>query len=314
MKEYANFRHLKAIAADGKEQDHICPMAQGAAEFLADRLRFLMTNHRLDGLKLDFLDKPDTWNCAAADHDHIYQTLGEGTDACMAAMHEAVTSVKADAIIEFRQNYANINNRKYGNCFRGNDAPYDFDHIRRETFTVWPYSKGVPVHADYAYWHPGEPLANKAIFMACIMYGCVPTISMDLRKFTDEESRLVRAWLDFYSREKETLLWGRLIPMTFDPHFSVSRIESRRKTIFGLFSEIPPALLELSNNPSEVILINGTNADRLLTAISGLTGGFACRVLDPFHRTIEEFDLHSGGELRFDRTVPIGGLLHLRRS
>jgi len=312
MPEFEKHHHLVAVAPDGKSSVSVCPMAEGAAEFVADRVRSLMIDNDLDGLKLDFLDRPNLWNCAA-DHKHIYQTLGEGADACMAAMHEAITEVKSDAIIEFRQNYTNINNRKYGNCFRGNDAPYDFDQIRRETFQVRPYANGIPVHADYAYWHPAEPLSNKAIFMACITYGCVPTLSMDLRKFTEEENRLVKAWLDFYTREKDVLLHGSLIPMSFDPHFSVSRVESQRKTVFGLFSEIPPALLEVSNDPEELIVINGTNLPHVYTKILDVRGGFACRILDPFHEPMEEFELQADDHLCLDFPVPLGGLLRLAR-
>jgi len=313
MPEYDKFSHLVAVLPDGKSSISVCPMAEGAAEFVSERVRSLMKDNSLDGLKLDFLDRPDLWNCAA-DHKHIYQTLGEGADACMAAMHRAITKVKSDAIIEFRQNYTNINNRKYGNCFRGNDAPYDFDQIRRETFQVWPYAKGVPVHADYAYWHPSEPLSNKAIFMACVTYGCVPTLSMDLRNFTDEESRLVKAWLDFYTGEKGALLRGSLIPMSLDPHFSISRIESSRKTVFGLFSGIAPSLLELSNDPSEIIVINGTDAPHVFTRISNVRGEFSCLILDPFHQTVEEFAVDSDDDLCLDFPVPVGGLIRLNRA
>jgi len=313
MPEFEKFGHLVAVSPDGKSSVSVCPMAEGAAKFVADRVRALMLDNTLDGLKLDFLDRPSLWNCAA-DHKHVYQTLGEGADACMAAMHRAITEVKSDAVIEFRQNYTNINNRRYGNCFRGNDAPYDFDQIRRETFQLWPYSRGVPVHADYAYWHPSEPLSNKAIFMACITYGCVPTLSMDLRDFTEEENRLVKTWLDFYTVEKDTLLRGRLIPMSFDPHFSVSRIESQQKTVFGLFSEIPPALLEISNDPAEIIMINGTNIPHLFTRIAEVPGEFACRIFDPFHEVMEEFRLGSDGDLSLDFPVPVGGLIRLTRE
>lgn len=306
--EYKEYGYLR-IVEGGMERREMCPMVRETGERIARVAEVLMRAYGLDGLKIDFVDSLKYPVCHGR-HEHDFDTVSAGVDYCLRRLHETITAIKPDALIEFRQDYANIANRAYANCFRANDSPYDYDHIRREVALLRPYAVGIPVHADYAYWHPRESAENKARFMANLIYGCVPTLSMPLDKLPSDDLDLIRTWLAFFQRYKQTLLWGDLTTMSQDAHYSVSRLEGDGRVIYGLFSPTAPGILEGASAGSEIILINGTDRERIFTRIEGHIGPGRLTVLNRQHRPLREAAYGDNTDaVDLDFEVPVGGLV-----
>ncbi len=307
------FEELRVRHRHDGGQAYLCPRVEESHLAASLMISDVMRRYEPDGLKIDFIDigSPE----CIADHEHAYATVGESMDVFLSRMHQAIVSVKPDALIEYRTNYANINNKRYANCFRINDAPYDFDQIRRGVAIIKPWAQPIPVHADYIYWDPREELTTKAIAMASVVFGCVPTLSIDLVCASKEELAMIKAWLAFYNERRRELVDGRHVPLAFDPHYSVARITAGNATYFGLFSEICPAFLEMEDAASGCIfLINGSGGGKLYTNITGIRGGFGARVLDLFHRPAGEFTVKARDDaLRVECDVPQGGLVRLDR-
>ena len=171
-----------------------------AAEILLDKMKHVLTDYGLDGLKVDFLD-------------YIFpnpeEPRGEETTRFIRELAKTIRSVKPDALIEFRQAYATPGMHAYGTQFRAGDVPFDFiDNFHRLVQIRISMGDGVPVHADPVYWHPRESAVNISRHMIASLAG-VPMLSMDLPSVSETEKRIIRHWLDFYQAHRKTLNFGK---------------------------------------------------------------------------------------------------------
>ncbi len=171
-----------------------------AAKLLLDKMKHVIRDYGLDGLKVDFLDHifPDMEEPRGEDTTHFIQELAA-----------TIREVKKDALIEFRQAYATPGMLAYGTQFRAGDVPFDFtDNFHRLAQIRISVGDGVPVHADPTYWHPRESPVNISRHMIASLAG-VPMLSMDLLAVSETEQKIIRHWLDFYRAHRETLNYGK---------------------------------------------------------------------------------------------------------
>ncbi len=198
----------------------LCPQVREVREYVGRMVGHLMRTYGNDGLKIDFIDplQADAAKKCTAEHEHDMADYGEAVEATLAIIHDAMKAVRPDALIEYRMNYSNLLTRSFATSHRAQDAPFDFDHIRRmctrlKSYIIDPQAGAegnVAVHTDPAYWLPEEPLDNVARFMASLAVSGVPMLSTDLRNL-----------LQFYRDNKELLLFGTQRYLSFDPHYSL---------------------------------------------------------------------------------------------
>ena len=210
-----------------------------ARNLLTERLRNLMSSANLDGLKIDFIDivRPDPANPNARE-----------TLAFTKELSDAVRSVKADALIEFRQSYTNCAMLPYATQFRAGDAPFDalknFGRIAEIRLSL---GNNIPVHADPAFWSKSDPAECVARHMIAMMGG-VPMLSMDLLQLSDMEEKIIRRWMEFYSCHQTLLNHGAW------------RVEMSQQHI---------AALTVEDDQKKIILLNDSNYASAMTDVSG---------------------------------------------
>ena len=200
-----------------------------ARKFLTERLTALMQAGNLDGLKIDFIDvvRPDP---AEPNSRETLTFTKEMTDA--------VRAVKSDALIEFRQGYANCAMLPYGTQFRAGDAPFDaMTNFGRIAEIRLAMGSNVPIHADPAFWSKSDPAENIARHMIA-MLGGVPMLSMDLLKLSSMEEMIIRRWMDFYRQHQELLNHGTW------------SVEMKHQTL---------AAMTVENDNKKIILLNDSN-------------------------------------------------------
>ena len=171
-----------------------------ASKILLEKMRRVIADYGLDGLKVDFLDYifPDT------EEPH-----GEETTRFIRELARTIRAVNPDALIEFRQAYATPGMYACGTQFRAGDVPFDFiDNFHRLVQIRISMGDGVPVHADPVYWHPQESPVNISRHLIASLAG-VPMLSMDLPAISETEKRIIRHWLDFYKTHQKTLNFGK---------------------------------------------------------------------------------------------------------
>ncbi len=171
-----------------------------AAKLLLGKMKHVIQDYGLDGLKVDFLDYI---------FPNMEEPRGEDTTHFIQELARTIREVKKDALIEFRQAYATPGMLAYGTQFRAGDVPFDFiDNFHRLAQIRISVGDGVPVHADPAYWHPQESPVNISRHMIASLAG-VPMLSMDLLAISEMEQRIIRHWLGFYQAHRETFNYGK---------------------------------------------------------------------------------------------------------
>jgi len=171
-----------------------------AVTAMLDKMKHLIRDYELDGLKIDFLDDivPD-----------VESPEGRETTKFIAALTGAIREAKADALIEYRQYYCTPGMMAYATQFRARDVPFDFiDNFYKLAQIRISMGDRVPVHADPVYWHPQESASNIARHMIASLAG-VPMLSMDLLTISEMEKKIISFWLGFYRQHLDTFRSGK---------------------------------------------------------------------------------------------------------
>ncbi len=306
------------VVEKGRRTDELCVRTREVQERAGRLAADIIQRYNLDGLKIDFLDASTVKlvNCEA-NHTHVTDFVSDGALMGMKAMAEAIRAVKADAIIEYRLNYANIASRQYCTIFRGQDAPSDPDHVRRHLALLRSWSIGVAPNADYAYWTPDLADVEVARFMAgMVLYG-VPTLSVDFDTVPSSHFDIAKAWLALYRENMPKLIHGDFQPLSNDPHYSVARVTSPGSTFACSFLERFPAVIEVPAASADTIfLFNGTAYDEIVTRLKGASGDYQMTVHGPnLAQAGSPVPLSAGANgLSLDHPVPRGGAVWIRKA
>lgn len=182
----------------------------------------------LDGLKVDFLDE-------ISKSDEFSD--GAKIEAFLKDLYKTVTKNDKNALIEYRQKYSTLATREMATQFRAGDVPYDYlENFNRTASIRAMMGDGVPVHADPAYWNFDDTPETVSMHMLCAMVG-VPMLSMDLAKMPESQLRIVRHWLDFYSKHIEIFKKGHWELRNGYGYFDFVSVTLKDTTIAYLLSE-----------------------------------------------------------------------------
>ena len=219
-----------------------------AVAAMLDKMRRLIRDYELDGLKVDFLDDifPNT-----------EQPQGRETTRFIAALSSAIREAKADALIEYRQYYCTPGMMAYATQFRARDVPFDFiDNFYKIAQIRISMGDRIPVHADPVYWHPQETPANIARHMIASLSG-VPMLSMDLLTISEMEKKIISFWLGFYRRHLATFRDGKWQVVYHLGSAEYARVAGGRENI--VFLTNPNCLTEaVKDLPRPVTVLNLT--------------------------------------------------------
>lgn len=232
-----------------------------AAKLLLGKMKHVIQDYGLDGLKVDFLDYI---------FPNMEEPRGEDTTHFIQELAKTIREVKKDALIEFRQAYATPGMLAYGTQFRAGDVPFDFiDNFHRLAQIRISVGDGVPVHADPAYWHPQESPENISRHMIASLAG-VPMLSMDLLAISETEQKIIRHWLGFYQAHRETFNYGKWDVTYHQSGTAYAMVSNERENIIILHdsARIGEALAKaakhvfvLNLSPDELPLAGAKTAD-----------------------------------------------------
>jgi alpha-galactosidase len=315
-KEFAQFR----LVTKGAPSNLLCPRCREVQERAGRIAGNLMEKYGLDGLKIDFLDASQSSapliHCEA-EHAHANDFVSDGVRESMRLMADSIRRAKPDAIIEYRLNYANIANRLYGNCYRGQDTPSDPDLGRRHLSLIRSWCRGVAPQSDPAFWSPLESDENVARYLATIMFYAVPTLSINFADLPVSHVSLIRAWLAFYNEHMVRFRMGQFDHLSDDPSCSIARISYGGWTYIPAFLRDWPSVIAINPpDSSTIVLFNGTSLPSVLTRIEGAEGAYRMVAIDIMHKSKGKGALikSRSGALNLDFPVDIGGMVTLKRE
>jgi hypothetical protein len=307
----------------GAATQFLCPRCPAVRAYAVRTVEHVMRTCGVDGLKIDFIDSlmAQAAQPCRGDHEHDIEDVGAAFTSLLADLRRAVEDVRADALIEFRMNYATPATRSFATSHRAQDAPFDADHIRRMCTRLrsWilrpergPQGNVAP-HTDPACWHPEESEVNVARFLASLVTSAVPMLSMDLRALPPRHLQLMAAWLGFYRQHRDLLLFGDHEVLGADAHHSLFRVHRDGVALWGVFTPEPPAILEAPRQTKQMWVLNGSRRTRLRCAVTGVcTGAWLAVVRDAGLAEVGRERLEAlPDELTFDLTVPVAGALEL---
>jgi len=208
----------------------------------------------LDGFKLDFIG----WFTATGDtkltkeDGRDFASVNNATDALMTEITNKLSAIKPDILLEFRQPYIGPLMRKYGNMFRGVDAPNNAVANRIETVNLRIMAQNTAVHSDMFIWRSEETVEQAALQILNILYS-VPQLSVRLAEIPEEHLNMIRFWFDYWNTNRDVLIDGDFMPSNPAANYPYLTAISDGKQITTLYEDIVVVVL---NGAKQIDIVN----------------------------------------------------------
>ena len=207
-------------------------------EFLIGTYETALKAWDIDGFKLDFIDcfhfegedPAVRENYAGRD----IRSLPAAVDRLLSDVMARLRKIRPDILIEFRQRYIGPAMRKYGNMFRAADCPADVHANRNRILDLRLTSGNTAVHSDMLEWNVGDSPENAALQLLGILFG-VPQISVRLAGISDLHRKMLRFWLDFWTRHRAVLMNGELKPYHPEVNYPVVTAENDTEKVIAVY-------------------------------------------------------------------------------
>ena len=276
-------------------------------EFLVGIYSKAIEEWGVDGFKLDFIDSfcfrgadpAAKQNYAGRD----IRSLPDAVDRLMRDIHATLAAARPDVLVEFRQSYIGPAIRQFGNMMRAADCPGDAQLNRQRIANLRLTAGAAAVHGDMLEWHPsdGPEAAARAILSS--IFGVVQ-YSMMLRNLPESHRNVVRHWLGFSQRHRDTLLKGRFRAYNPESQCPLLEAESDAECIVGVYAVGFVCGCGAADHP--VYVLNGTNADGVLVELSSARAD--AEIFDAAGTRVDSAGLAAGiGRL----PVPSGGFARI---
>ena len=309
---YKEARGMLRCDASGKELDHLCPCHRDTPAYLARTFLKFAQDYDLDGFWLDFMD--DEHSPCHSSHPHFTESTGEGYNACLAAVRDALMKYKPTFLIETRMAMANINAKQFANVLETIDMPFDLDVNRSLGVIVRSFSQGVATKIDPIQWHIRESDENVAVCCATVTLAGVPVFGVDFRLLPESHLRVVAAWMRFYGEHKNELCQGEFRPVGFDLLFPMLRVKGSAKTFLYVgSSSTTPVSVDGSN---EIYIVNATSGGRVTVFLDKIGAG-QWRVINRncYLEQVSESQIDvRTNTFALDMQISKGGLVELRKA
>lgn len=264
----------------------------------------------LDGLKLDFIDDfkiyPDTdlGSCAERDHDSIY----EAVKSLIEEVYEKLKAINPDVLIEFRQQFIGPSMQQNANMFRAFDCPNDPVTNRIRISDTRLLCKQAKVHSDMITWHSEEEVEQSALQMIGLLFS-VPQLSVRMDEISEDHSKMIRFYTDFWLSRRKVLLEGEFSPMDPIANYPIiSGLHDQHQVIAVYQSRV----VFIEHNTWKLDLVNGSSQAQLYCEFEVELGTSRLTTYDCMGNKLntEEKDLKKG-LYRFE--VPVSGLIMIER-
>lgn len=247
-------------------------------EYLISLYTSALIEWNLDGFKLDFIDDfrfyKDTPLGVKDGRD--YASINEAVDRLMTDIKDALTEIKPDVFIEFRQKYTGPAMRKYGNMFRAFDCPGDAVMNRVRIADIRMLCGTTAVHSDMVTWHNEEAVEIAALQIINVLFG-VPQLSIFLTKAPKEHVQMVAFYTRYWNENSDVLLNGDFLPSRPLANYPTQKVSKNGTVIIGVYEELVTTLDNAYNN---IHIHNGQVADQIVLRNTKDLGAYTCEIFD----------------------------------
>lgn len=136
-----------------------------------------------------------------------YSEIPQAVHRLMIDIRCALTNIKQNLMIEFRQNYIGPQIRRYGNIFRVADCPLSGITNRVGITDLKLLSGSCAIHSDMLLWHEYEAPEDIAIQIINCIFATLQ-ISVRLDSLNPRQRQVLEHYVSFSIKHRETLLKG----------------------------------------------------------------------------------------------------------
>ena len=216
----------------------LSPWKAQSGEVMAALLDRLLQDYHLDGFKLDFIDSLDPHQVPA---DPDFQTAGEGLYAQLSQALERLQATRPDLLIEFRSSYTNLAGRRFANLYRAIDTPFNAANNRWQVTLQRLLTPDRAAVVDPICWGANASQEDVAVTLINALVG-VPMVSVDLRTCQHAHLKLLRNWIEFYKKHRDTLTHGEFLPEFHHNSLPLIRFNGVNERIIALYEDYPLTL------------------------------------------------------------------------
>ena len=222
----------------GNDEDFwaLDPRYKKVRDYLCGIYKKAVTDWKLDGLKLDFIDSfVLKGKSLEYDENRDYQSLEDAIHALMSQIKAELTAINSDILIEFRQSYIGPSIRKYGNMLRVGDCPGDILANRSQIVNMRMTSGKTAVHSDMIMWSEKDSAENAALQFASVVFA-VPQISMLIKDLPQEHIEMLRFYISFWKEYRSVLLDGKLTAKNPENDYSQATAALDNTSIVAIYT------------------------------------------------------------------------------
>ena len=209
-------------------------------EYLIQTYERAVRDWGFDGLKLDFIDSfvlpavdpAVRQNYAGRD----LKSVPEAVDRLMRDVLARLKRINPEVLVEFRQHYMGSAIRQYGNMIRAADCPADPAANRIRIANLRLTSGETAVHADMLVWSPDEQPEGAARPILSALFGVIQ-YSMVLQKLPRAHQGVIRHWLAFTEKHRQTLQLGAFRPHHPELNYPFIEAESAAERIQAVYMD-----------------------------------------------------------------------------
>ncbi len=236
-------------------------------QYLIDTYVSALKDWDLDGFKLDFIDSFRMREETPKYADGMdYVVLEDAVHRLMIDVRDALSAIKPDVFIEFRQSYIGPVMREFGNMFRVADCPAAPNTNRVGVADLRLLSGDTAVHSDMLEWNAHDRIESAVGQILNCIFGTVQ-VSADLAKVPEDHCRAIRYWVDFMKAEKELLQNAPLYAEM--PQLLYPQLRTQKDGRCAVAVYDPDRLAKLSAAHDEILLFNATRAPKLSVLFNG---------------------------------------------
>jgi len=217
----------------------IDPRYPETRNYIKDTYKHYLREYDLDGFKLDFINNFHTGDLTAPFNDEMdCETVEEGTKRLLREITEELAEIKPGLLYEYRQPYISPAINRFGNMLRASDCAYDSLMNRTETTDIRLLGYPVATHADMLCWSPMEDAKLCAKQLLNILFS-VPQISVFLADIPDEQKKLLKHYLSYWTENRDILLHGKFCALNPQYQYTILSAESDDKIIAAIYADAP---------------------------------------------------------------------------
>ena len=208
--------------------------------YITDAYTEMMRRYGVDGLKLDFLnafhaDDP-AMLCTDKAPGADCETVEQGVIRLLREIRIALTAIRPDCMIEFRQYYVGPAITRHCNMLRVGDCAFDCITNRIGVVDLRLMGYDLAVHADMLLWAGDETAENCAVMLLNILFA-VPQISVLLQRSTPQQLAVLRRYVTYWTENRALLLHGRLRAPHPECNYPLVSSENAEKRIAAAYAE-----------------------------------------------------------------------------